>query len=242
MRGLLFSVDSRSEDALVLVLLRGKAFFGGFGESQLSQPSSSDSNASAFDCCSCSGAGFRPVDDAGGVDGCASGEIGSLGICPLSLAIPNLDVLDFWVFDALCGHDGEGSMRLLCWSFLTYTLRAVVVFLESELPVASSPTVACLRSSKKVHKPSRKSPTSCFPVSKTTSLGGPLEFLFRTVWVDGRLIVVVAGDSKTVLGLAILLNGLPIPFSAESTSSSTEPFGDKRDSVLACLDPENTFR
>lgn len=88
MRGLLFSVDSRSEDVLLLMLLRGMVFLGGFGQSQLSQPSSSDSHAFTFDCCSCSGAGFLPADDAEGVDG-ASGEILSLGICLLSLAIPN---------------------------------------------------------------------------------------------------------------------------------------------------------
>lgn len=38
----------------------------------------------------------------------------------------------------------------------------------------SSPTVACLRSSKKVQKPSLKSPTNCLPASSKGSLGAPL--------------------------------------------------------------------
>lgn len=116
------------------------------------------------------------------------------------------------------------------------------MFLESELLVASSPTVACLRSSKNVHKPSRKSPTSCFPVSMIASLGGPLKFLFGIILVDERLSMVFAGDSRTKSELPVLVGELPILFAAESGSSSAEPFGDKRDSVLVCLDPENTFR
>ncbi len=226
----------------MLVLLRAEASFGGFGESQLSQPSSSDSNAFTFDCFSCNGAGFLPADDTEGVNDWASGETGSLGICPFSLAVPNPLPLDFWLSDALCGSPGENTVGLLCWSFVTWTLRAVVVALESELLVASSPTVACLRSSRNVHKPSRKSPTSCFPVSKIASLGGSLIFLFRTVLLDARMMVLVARDSKTVSDLAILFEDLPIIFTAESGFSSAEPFGDNRDSVLVCLDPENTFR
>ena len=242
MRGLLFSVDSRSEDALVLVRLRGKATFGGFGESQLSQPSSSESKAFIFDCFSCSGIGFLLASDAEGVDDWAPGGIVYLGIGPFSLAVPDALSLDFWVSDALSGSAGENSERLLCWSFMIWTLRAVFVALESELLVASSPTVACLRSSRNVHKPSRKSPTSCFPVSKIASLGGPLIFLVRTVLVDARLMVVFARDPITMSELAILFEDLPINFTSELGFSSAEPFGDNRESVLVCLDPENTFR
>lgn len=226
----------------MLVLLRAEAAFGGLGESQLSQPSSSDSNAFTLDCFNCNGAGFLPVDDTEAIDAWASAETESLGICPFSLAVPNPLPRDFWVSDALGRSPGENTVGLSCWSFVTWTLRAVVVTLESELLVASSPTVACLRSSRNVHKPSRKSPTSCFPVSKIASLGGPLIFLFRTVLLDARMMLVVARDSKTVSDLAILFEDLPITFTAESGFRSTQPFGDNRESVLVCLDPENTFR
>lgn len=225
----------------MLVLLRAEASFGGFGESQLSQPSSSDSNAFTFDCLNCNGTGFLPAYETEGVDDWAS-ETESLGICPFSLAVPNPLPLNFWVSDALGGTPGENTVGLLCWSFVTWMLGAVVVALESELLVASSPTVACLRSSRNVHKPSRKSPTSCFPVSKIASLGGPLIFLFRTELLDARMMVVVCRDSKTVSDLAILFEDLPITFTAESGVSSAEPLGDNRESVLVCLDPENTFR
>lgn len=73
----------------MLVLLRAEPTFAGFGESQLSQPSSSDSNAFTLDCCNCNGAGFLPADDTEAVDDWASEETGSLWVCPFSLAVPN---------------------------------------------------------------------------------------------------------------------------------------------------------
>lgn len=102
----------------MLVLLRAEASFGGFGESQLSQPSSSDSNAFTFDCLNCSGAGFLPADDTEGVDDWASGEPESLRICPFPLVVPNPLPLNFWVSDTLGEPPGENTVGLYCWPFV----------------------------------------------------------------------------------------------------------------------------
>lgn len=68
--------------------------------------------------------------------------------------------------------------------------------------------------------------------------------LSRTVLLDARMMVVVGRDSKAkaVSDLAILFEDLPITFTVESGFRSAEPFGDNRERVLVCLDPENTFR
>ena len=107
---------------------------------------------------------------------------------------------------------------------------------------ASSPTVAWRRSSMKVHRPSLRSPTSCFPVLTRSSFV-PFECC-RTLEPCG---VMVAFDCENVaerVGSFLLsssehmLRELSRPVVARAFPNDG---GESRDNVLVCLPPSNTF-
>lgn len=130
---------------------------------------------------------------------------------------------------------------------------------------ASSPTVACLRSSKKVHSPSRKSLANFLPVLRMSSrpatdlskLSGRLtsgeavsatslvrsEFVEALVRSVGRSFLwTVEVESASVLLRAVLIDKLSFLGGKTCLGGGlySSLAGDNSDSVLVCRLPENT--